>query len=58
VTLTDAQLLRIQECLELRVEQLERKQAAVDHEIEDEVHELNNIRNSIGLELVKRRMKQ
>lgn len=57
MTFTDAQLLRIQECLELRVDQLERKQTAVDREIEDEVHELNNIRNSIGLELVKRRMK-
>lgn len=54
---TDGQLLRIQECLGLRVAQLEKKQGDIDREIQDEVHELRGLMNFVGLELQKRRMK-
>lgn len=58
MNLSDQQLLRILECLGLRVQQLEAKRGQIDHEIEDEVHELRGIMNTFALELQLRRMKQ
>lgn len=58
MTFTSQQLLRIKECLELRLAQLNKKRDDIDDEINEEIHELANIANSVGLELAKRRMKQ
>ena len=58
MNLRDEQWLRILEVLNLRVRELEQRQAEIDEEIRDEVHEIRGIANTIALEMQKRRMKK
>lgn len=58
MNLSDQQILRVMECLDLRVKQLEHKKHAIDEEIQDEVHELRGILNTFALERELRRLKQ
>ena len=55
--LSDKQILRIMEVLDLRVRQLEQKQSDIDEELQDEVHDLRSILNIFALERELRRLK-